>query len=301
MKMVKLRGAAYCNLKFLLIFLVVYGHMIEPQIWKNPVILAQYRWIYAVHMPLFSFLAGLFLTNVRSCGMQLGRCLSLYLFFQTAAVFLGDGKVMPLTPYWLLWYLLSTACWCAIAWLWFRLCRGRVGIILLLSGIGAGCLAGLVPTVNREYSLSRTLVFFPYFMAGILCRKQKNWAVFRWSALIVGILSACVMLTSMSHISPYFFYHAAPYKNAGQLFDRLLCYGVGFGLSYFLLSWIPRVHLPVTKLGTQTMSAYLAQTPFVLMAKRWELPWPYYILLTGGYLWVVYLLTHYKNLYGIRR
>ena len=300
MGMVKLRGAAYCNLKFILIFLVLYGHLIEPQIWKDAAVYQQYRWIYAVHMPLFAFLTGVFLTDARRCGMQLGRCLSLYLFFQTAAVFLGDGKVMPLTPYWLLWYLLSTACWCAIAWLWYVLCRGKLGWVLLIWGIAAGCLAGLDPTVDREYSLSRTLVFFPYFMAGILCRKQKNWAVFRWSALIVGILSACVMLTRMSHISPYFFYHAAPYQSTGQLYDRLMCYCVGFGLSFFLLAWIPRMRLPVTKLGTQTMSAYLAQTPFVLMAKRWALPWPYYLLLAGVYLWVVYLLTHYKQMYGIR-
>lgn len=300
MGMVKLRGAAYCNLKFLLIFLVVYGHLIEPQIWKNPVILAQYRWIYALHMPLFSFLTGLFLTDGRRCGLQLGRCLCLYLFFQTAAVFLGDGKVLPLTPYWLLWYLLSAACWCAIAWLWFRLCRGRGGFVLLLMGIAAGSLAGLDPTVDREYSLSRTLVFFPYFMAGILCRKQKDWTVFRWPALAVGLFSAYVMLTKMTHISPYFFYHAAPYRNADQLYDRLACYGVGFGLSFFALAWTPRVRLPVTKLGAQTMTAYLAQTPFVLMAKRWELAWPYYLLLAGGYLWVVYLLTHYKQMYGIR-
>ena len=30
--MIKLRNAYYCNLKLLLIFLVVFGHLIEPQI-----------------------------------------------------------------------------------------------------------------------------------------------------------------------------------------------------------------------------------------------------------------------------
>lgn len=60
MEMVKLRDAQYCNLKLLLIFLVIYGHLIEPGIRNSEVLMVQYRWIYMVHMPLFCFLSGFF-------------------------------------------------------------------------------------------------------------------------------------------------------------------------------------------------------------------------------------------------
>lgn len=59
-KMIKLREARYCNLKLLLIFLVIYGHTIETQIWHNTVLMTQYKFIYLVHMPLFAFLSGLY-------------------------------------------------------------------------------------------------------------------------------------------------------------------------------------------------------------------------------------------------
>lgn len=58
--MVKWREANYCNLKLLLIFLVVYGHWIEPYIHQDEALLSQYRFISwiahgAGHGPWFSF------------------------------------------------------------------------------------------------------------------------------------------------------------------------------------------------------------------------------------------------------
>ena len=41
--MVKMREANYCNLKLLLIFLVVYGHWIELSIHDSEILMLQYR------------------------------------------------------------------------------------------------------------------------------------------------------------------------------------------------------------------------------------------------------------------
>ena len=299
--MIKLRAASYCNRKLLLIFLVVYGHLIEPQLWTDPWVYQQYRWIYAVHMPLFAFLTGLFLTHKNRCKAQAVRCFGLYLFLQTVAVCFGSGKVWILTPYWVLWYLLSTSCWCLLGWLWYGPCRGKAGGLLLAAAIAVGCMAGFAQGVGREHSLSRTLVFFPYFMAGLLCRNRKNWATLRLPALAAAVLGVCIMLTKANRFSPCFFYHATAYTDPSQVFDRLICYGIGFSLGFFLLAWIPQTRLPVTKLGAETMVAYLAQPPFVLMVQKLLLPWPYYVFMAGGYLFLVYLLTHFCQLYGIRR
>lgn len=103
--MIKLRKARYCNLKLLLIFLVIYGHMIETRIWQNTVLMTQYKFIYLVHMPLFSFLSGLFITDCRSCTVQLKRLLPIYIVLQTAAFLIKNGTLKLITPYWHLWYL----------------------------------------------------------------------------------------------------------------------------------------------------------------------------------------------------
>ena len=131
--MVKLRDARYCNLKLLLIFLVIYGHLIEPGIYGSKVLMAQYKWIYLFHMPLFSFLSGLFLNDRKACGRQFIKMLSLYIVLQALAVFFGNGKEKPLTPYWHLWYLLSYSMWAVLGWLWFHFCghKGKLAVLAL--------------------------------------------------------------------------------------------------------------------------------------------------------------------------
>lgn len=134
--MIKLRDAGYCNLKLLLIYLVVYGHLIEPVIWRSPPAMAQYRWIYHVHMPLFSFLSGLFLDGAESCRRQALRCLPLYFLCQSMVLVCTDWQAGD-TPYWHLWYLLSCAFWSALAWLWFR-AGCHFGAAILLLGLAGG-------------------------------------------------------------------------------------------------------------------------------------------------------------------
>ncbi|MDY4220227.1 MAG: hypothetical protein SOY32_07400, partial [Candidatus Faecousia sp.] len=121
--MIGKREARYCNLKLLLTFLVVYGHMIEKRIGQSPGLLAQYRWIYAVHMPLFVFLSGLFLKEETRCLRQGRRMLLLYLCLQAPIALFSGGGVSLWRPYWHLWYLLSLSCWSYLAWLWLRLER----------------------------------------------------------------------------------------------------------------------------------------------------------------------------------
>ena len=67
----KERKAFYCNAKVLLLFLVIYGHLLEKRIADSEIILWQYRAIYAVHIPLFAFLSGMFLKSEYACIKQM--------------------------------------------------------------------------------------------------------------------------------------------------------------------------------------------------------------------------------------
>lgn len=299
--MVKMRDAAYCNLKLLLIFLVIYGHLIEPRIWQSSGLMTQYRWIYLVHMPLFAFLTGLFLRTGEVCLRQWSQCFSLYLFLQTAAVFLGDGRVYPLTPYWHLWYLLSVSTWCLLGWLWFRFGRGN-GIILLLTFIVIGCVVGYDPHIHREHSLSRTLAFCPYFFAGLLCHREIPWHKYRPLGLTCLLLTVCVMLTEGRDIPTVFLYHTAPYGSLGNgAYLRMICYFAGFSLGLFLLSFVPTVRLPVSKVGVDTMGAYILHVPMVLWLRTKNIPWQWYLFLTAVFLYMIHKLTQWhRTLYGIK-
>lgn len=299
--MVKLRNAKYCNLKLLLIFLVIYGHLIESQLHRSQILLVQYRAIYLFHMPMFCFLSGLFLNSCDSCKRQFQKCLSLYVLMQALAVCFGKGKVDPLTPYWHLWYILSCSAWSGLGWLWYRYFRGKgKGAILAISVILA-CLSGLLPGIGRALSLSRTVAFLPYFLLGLFLQPQFPWERLQKLSL-VGLLIALALFAAWSdQIPTEFLYHASSY---GQLGSgpalRLLCYAVGALICLFLLAFMPSRRFPFTKAGANTMPAYLLHAPFALLLRQQHLAWPLLLLICPGFLYASYkLLQWHGALYGI--
>lgn len=299
--MVKLRDAGYCNLKLLLLFLVVYGHWIEPHIWNSQWLKTQYRWIYMVHMPLFCFLSGLSLRDRRSCGAQLRHILQVYLLAQGAAVVLGGGRVTVLTPYWHLWYLLSLSCWLGAAWLWFRFGKGKGGGGILVLLILLGCGAGYGSRIGRTLSLSRTMVFFPYFWAGLLCRRDFLWKKLRLPGFLALGLAILLIKQWGAQIPTTFLYHAEPYGSVKNGFGlRLLCYGIGSLLCLFLLTMVPDRRFPWSRAGADTMPAYLIHAPIVYVLRQQPLPWWCCGGLTVIFLYLTYKVTQWRGaMYGL--
>lgn len=299
--MIKFRDAQYCNLKLFLIFLVIYGHLIEPKIWNSEILMVQYRWIYLVHMPLFSFLSGLFINHQKHCRMQFLRIFPLYVFLQALAVLLGNGLVKVFTPWWIFWYLLSYSIWLCVSYLWFRFCKGKWGIAILLFSIIAGCLVGLIPYIGREFSLSRTIVFFPYFWAGVIIDPTFNWKKLRWIGFSSLVIVVTIMLCLGDEIPVTFLYQTSSYNDADGILLRLLCYLLAVLLGIFLLSFSSMKRLPFTKLGTNTMFPYLFHAPFVLLIREFDYPWYYNIVIAVTFLYITYKLTQWHNsLYGIK-
>lgn len=297
--MVKLRDARYCNLKLLLMILVVYGHLIEPQTAQSAIVLAQYKGIYLFHMPLFAFLSGLFLKDEASCRQQCKRLLPMYILLQALMVCLGEAK--PLTPYWHLWYLLSCSIWAALGWLWFRFCNGKGKYLLLVISLLVGCLAGLCPYIGRTFSLSRTLVFLPYFWIGLLCDPKFSWKVFRkWTPLALIVICSLLLL-SEDRLSADFLYQATPYQdNTSGIALRLLCYSLCALLGMVLLAWCPTRRFSFTKYGADTLPAYLLHAPPVSYIRQHEIPWPWHLLFAIGILYILHrCLQWHSRLYGI--
>ena len=52
------------NIKVVLIFLVVFGHLIERYIDTSDTLMAIYMFIYIFHMPLFMMISGFFAGNI---------------------------------------------------------------------------------------------------------------------------------------------------------------------------------------------------------------------------------------------
>ncbi|MCD8141692.1 MAG: hypothetical protein LUD83_00195 [Clostridiales bacterium] len=270
---IKKRAAYLCNVKLLLLVLVVLGHSMEQVGMKGNLL---YRLIYLFHMPLFAFVSGLHLKTVKSCLRQARTVLLFYLLIQGALTLAGRGKTLAV-PYWHLWYLLS------LFW-WALLCGGcsvvlkkkakRWEVILLVTSIAAALGCGLLPT-GRELSLSRTVVFFPYVLLGMLCpvglqdgpdrRTRQGLA----AASLFGVLPICIVLREV----PYaFLYHAEGYRNyhmglAECMLLRLLCFAAGVSLGALVLALIPARRFPFTKFGGDTLPTYLLHVCFLPLLK----------------------------------
>lgn len=288
--MVKLRNAYYCNLKLFLIVLVVWGHWMEPKIWSDPGVMTRYRWIYLVHMPLFAFLSGLFLQTRADCLRQLRRTLPTYVIAQGFAMVLLGGAVRWDTPFWHLWYLLSLSCWLALGWLWLRLGREKWGLFLLAVSLAAGCLAGFVPWIGRRWSLSRSIVFFPWFFLGLLLKPDFPWHKLRLPAL-AGLVLA-VGLVHRESIPVTFLYQAAPYQRPEQALSRLTCYLLALLIGLFMLAWCPRRRFPFTRAGTDTMPVYLSHG-FVVGSLRESLPEPD-LLWSAALIFLIFQLCRWR-------
>lgn len=158
-------------LKFCLIVLVIIGHVFsQGQFSSIPLCRVIWKWIYMFHMPLFIFLSG-YLTNIKkdnrhyfiSCW-KIIEPLVVYQVLLRGYIFLSTGTFSfkgLLTPWWVLWYLLSLLYWRTILqFIPDRLLSHKQALVLLAFVISLG--AGFFP-FDRFLSIQRTLAFLPFF------------------------------------------------------------------------------------------------------------------------------------------
>ncbi len=287
------RKAKYCNIKLLLIFLVVYGHMIETAITYSGIAEIIYQYIYLVHMLAFIYITGYFVHSKTQCRILLKRYAGMYLIIQGIMILTsriegiqnilaGDTihnirNLHLFYPYWHLWYLLSLVAWLGVAQLWFTLkdmaeerkpkitVRGKVLCIVMLAV--CGCLVGKCNQIGRVMSLSRTIVYLPYFIAGLFTSGEKDWKRYRIPAVILMVTAVIVLQRFIWDIPYQFLWQADSYDKlfikAGEM-KRLLCYLAGGILVFGILTGMPEKRSRLSMLGTDTLPVYVAH-PYVLL------------------------------------
>lgn len=173
----KKRLNGYDNLKFVLIFFIVFAHMLE--ICKGfPHSQHVYFLIYSFHMPTFIFLMGLFARKPRYVPQYIGMYLifqTLYLALQQLPRYLREGTPIVLqysTPYWVLWYLLAMIVYMLLTPTLLEASQKEKLLFLAVSVVLA-LLIGYDSTVGYYFSLSRIVVFLPFFILGHILNPHK--------------------------------------------------------------------------------------------------------------------------------
>ena len=263
------RNAFFDNAKLVLIFLVVFGHMIQPFIDGSSGMKTLYMWIYTFHMPAFIFLAGFYAkgSGNKAYIVNLAKKLLVpYLIFQLLYTvfyfYIGKNGWQNgvFYPQWSLWFLCSLFSW-HILLSFFKKVPALFSVSL---AVLIGLLVGYFGEIGHTFSLSRTFVFFPFFLLGYWVTEDQVMWLKRKSVKIASLIVLAVVGAAI-----YF----APEFNSGWLLAsksygdlgmpalgglaRLLVYVTSAIMAMSILAWIPQRNSRLTHFGTRTLYVYL--------------------------------------------
>ncbi|MDC3414595.1 acyltransferase family protein [Terrihalobacillus insolitus] len=277
------RDAYMDNARLALIFLVVFGHVIQPMVSESKAIETLYLWIYFFHMPAFIFLAGFFakgLGNFTYIAKLAKKLLYPYLFFQlfyTAYFFFIDKNDWYNTlfyPQWALWFLLSLFCWHILLLLYKRISP----LIGIMTAILVGIFIGYMSDIGHMFSLSRTFVFFPFFLIGYWVKKEHLALLKTKAVRLTGIgilLLAAIGLAISPSFSVGWLLESKSYATLNMPvyggFIRLGVYILGFAMSVSVFAFIPKKQFRWTSLGQRTLYVYLLHGIFIWLFRTTDL------------------------------
>ena len=262
------RDCYFDNCKAILIILVVLGHLIEPWIQSSYGVRAVYLFIYSFHIPVFVFISGYFAKYIKDYSAKEVRYLGLFLLFTLLYLPFTHQSIAAnlLTPYWLLWFLVSLVAWYALLQFFRRLPHPIIIAVVLAMA------AGYIDAIGYPGSLSRTLVFFPFFLLGyytdkasfIILDQKASWAILG-AALAFATLYA-------TQVDPRWLYGSYSYSTLGATswfagIYRLILYALASIVGLAFLSLIPTSTKKITHLGQYTLWIFLFHG---LVIKLWS-------------------------------
>jgi len=292
------RSKYFDNAKFILIFLVVFGHVISPLKEQDGVLFTLYTVIFLFHMPAFIFISGYFAKGYKKKGYitkSIKKILIPYLIFQViySIYYYLNGQEEKLNfdflhPHWTLWFLLSMFCWNLFLYAFARL-RWLGFIIAVLIGVGVG----YIDNIGSFLSLSRTFVFFPYFLLGyLLDGNQLNRIIRSKFSLPLGLvaISGTLLLFAVGFPKdavPWLLGDTSYANMGGRLLTDGLLRAVQYGLTlvvvFGFLALIPSNQFKLTKIGERTLYVYLFHG-FIIKSIPTVVPNQFLSLITRNYL-----------------
>lgn len=284
------RNPWFDNIKGLLIFTVVFGHMIETyrDIPGNEMMLYLYNVIYFFHMPLFIILTGYFFKPNKPARIM--KLFIVFIIWQllngVLSEVINEQQLISLTPesrifsifnpYWTLWYLLGVIVWSIVTPYFMKL---RYPLVI---SIAFAVIISYADQVTGWFSLRKLINFYPYFLLGyILANKNVLTALgekaksfrypLRWAALFVTLafMGAMVFYMNVPKGTEFLFmresYNYFDWPLWKGLMYHLLLYAGTIGVSVALMLLVPQGK-PLfffNRLGFFSLFIYLIHTNII--------------------------------------
>ncbi|MCY1568545.1 acyltransferase family protein [Staphylococcus pettenkoferi] len=307
------RDYYFDNARAILIFFVVFGHLLQPYKSESPILSALYLTIYSFHMPGFLFISGYFAKKIGEQGYleKVSRKLLIpyfifFAFFSFYYYFTGQtDKVTfdPFNPVFALWFLLTLFLFHVI----LVIVKDYKPYIVLPVAIIISLFAGFSSNINEYLSFSRTIIFFPIFYIGYLFQKRHT-AFLRDKRLIpisIAILISFFVIYYIHPINADWLLGSTPYTSLEDgdqgLYSplkRLVLYVIILVAMFSVFNLVPQGQHWFTYMGGRTLQVYLLHGLVIGVVRGFEL-YPFkepismmtYIYLIGLSALIVYILT----------
>lgn len=262
------RDFLFDNYKAFLIILVIISHFTDSNYMNNSFLYTLKWLIVSFHMPAFVYISGYFSKREHSFLTLVQKLLVPYFVYECVYYFLytlilhKETGFYFLYPKFSLWYLLALFIWRA-ATPYVKRIPGH-----LILAVAAGLLIGLSDMKSNFLTIPRMLVFYPFFLAGFhmdrsFFTRHRTRTLRILSGAGIAVFTGFLILDPVHKIyDPKIFYGRYNYQFLGQtplegILVRLICYGIGFAMTFMTALVMTERKLAFSYLGSRTMPIYI--------------------------------------------
>lgn len=266
------------NSKFILIFLVVFGHCLYPFLGDLSNARMLYMFIYLFHMPAFVFLSGIFSKNSVNNKkyssifyllfwfyiMKVIGYIANYITYKESTFSLFSEASVP-------WYLFALTAWILVTILLKPINPKYVLTISIL----LSCVAGYFEAINNFLVLSRIIVFYPFFYFGYILNGNRvaefldRKQVKTFSAVVIALaFLLCINNIDKFDVVRSFITGQNPFREVFVThgYANLYPFGSAFRLIYYpitlillssIISIAPSTYSKISLWGQRTLQVYV--------------------------------------------
>ncbi|WP_414688581.1 acyltransferase family protein [Mucilaginibacter sp.] len=275
------RDYLFDNLKFILVALVVIGHIVEQYINQAIYLKAVFVCIYTFHVPLFVFISGYFSKSNKKFSYNVKLLLIPYLVFTLLWRALGWARsgtlsLDILSPPFHLWYLLSLFSWRVVIPIIKNMKFSLIFFFFL------SLIFGIFLILGQLLSLSRTVTLFPFFILGYKC-SRSNINVLRNHKLLIipGLIMLFISIILTYEFRPEnltMLFWNTPYKytgffTKGALIARAILFITAILISIVFILITPSRRTLITNAGSRSLQIYILHAFFLEIFVRYFPVW----------------------------
>ncbi|WP_426703856.1 acyltransferase family protein [Staphylococcus shinii] len=277
MSQLKERDYFFDNARAVLIFLVVFGHLLQPYTEASAHLSSLYLTIYSFHMPGFLFISGYFAKKAGELGYleKISKKLLIpyiifFGFFSFYYYLTGKEDSVqfdPFDPVFALWFLLTLFFFHVI----LVIVKDYKPYYVLPIALVISLFAGYSENIDNYLSFSRTIMFFPIFYIGYLFTTKHTQLLRNKKFLPIAIITllAFYIIYTYHPINSNWLLGDSPYMSLEGKLDfyspikRLLLYFIVLITMFAFFNLIPEKEKFYTYIGRRTMHVYLLHGLFI--------------------------------------